>query len=110
MNPTRKQNHTTARGGILIPSHTAPLMTTPIHTIAVDPTEARRSMATILVTGHPPQETAIHLIGGRARHHTAVALSGVTKDQVFCIRSSGVDTLVVISAPEEGPGSSRVMA
>lgn len=110
LNPTRKQKRTTARGVIPIPSHTAPLMTTPIRTIAVDPKGARSSRATILVTGHHLQETATLLIGGRARHRTAAALSGVTKDQVFCIRSSGIDTLVEISAPEEGPVSSQVMA
>lgn len=112
LNPTLKQKLTIARGGLLIPSHTAPLMITLIHTLTVDPKGARWSTATILVTGHHPQEmfTAIHLIGGQARHHTAVALSGVTKDQVFCTRSSGIDTLVEISAPEEGPGSSQVMA
>lgn len=112
LNPTQKQRLIIAHGGLLIPSHIAPLMTTPIHTREVDPKGAHRSTATILVTGHHLQEmfTAIHLLGGQARQYTAVALSEVKKDLDFCIKSSGIDTLLEIATPEEGPMSFRVMA
>lgn len=112
----RKRNTTTARGGLLSPGWTAPLMTSMIHTRAalpMDPKGAHRSTATILVTGHPRQDifAAIQLIGGQALHPTATALSGVTKgSQVFCIRSSGIDTHVEVTVPEEGPMSCQVMA
>ncbi|CAB1421254.1 unnamed protein product [Pleuronectes platessa] len=74
---------------------------------------AHLSMANPQGTGHLPRDISVttQLTGGQAPHKPFRGLSGATKgSQVFPIRSSGVEILVGISAPEKGPMSTQVMA
>lgn len=113
-----KWNHTTIKGGPLSLGQTSPLMFTISHHLAVlhkDPqvTGAHLSMATPQVTGHPPQNifVTIQLKGGQVRRNLTRGLSVAPKgSQVFRIRSRGVETIVGISIPEEGPMNIQVMA
>lgn len=75
--------------------------------------EARLSMDTPQVTGHPPQGifAATQLTGGQALHHNLRGLSGAIQgSQGFCINSSGIETLVEITVQEKGHMSIQVMA
>lgn len=75
--------------------------------------EAHPSTAAPQVTGHPPQDifATTQLTEDPILHQPFRGLSEATKgSQVFHIRSSGVGTLVRITAPEKDPMSTQVMA
>lgn len=87
----------------------------PLAVLHMDPQAkgAHLSMATIQVTGHPPQDIFVvtQLIGGQALHNPIRGLSGAPKDsQGLPIRSSGVEILVEVTVPEKGPMSTQVTA
>lgn len=113
-----KWNHTIARGGLLHLGQTAPPMANISPPLAVphrDPqvTGAHLSTATPQDTGHPPQDifAATQQTGGQALHKPTRGLSGAPKGrQVLPIRSTVIETLVGITAPEKGPMSTQVMA